>query len=358
MNTLQEWAQKSFDVQDACNLSGVVFDFGRLVDFLKAEANRLGKTDRWIDEHPLVSLWVEKMEHLAHSQLLDPIVTEDSVATITKRLVEKQQQVNESDRQYGTDITNRHPLIQDEILRLVHVTRGRDDFGRTVAPENDVFVGDRKKGRDNWYEPASEPFVIAFLITPSGNWIIRGGSDGVRKYIEKNFRQYIVQYTWWQDGLSRSHWSGSEGIFVKELRGTSPDRLGERYGRSLMCRGERKYFHISLSTIDGFKPSALILRRMPKVWLPEYNQASKSRRDIISYVLYAFYRTEIAPGEGMTWEDWEKEGFSKAHILLAKPKIEIKDLEHITSVEQGLQFCLNRWAYEVENSPKTITKVL
>lgn len=66
--TYQELAQQSLDCQDACNLSGVVISFAKGMDVLWAEAREHGHGTGWINRHPIVTLFIDKLASLNGSQ--------------------------------------------------------------------------------------------------------------------------------------------------------------------------------------------------------------------------------------------------------------------------------------------------
>lgn len=67
--TLQQAAQTALDVQDACNLSGVVRSFEEVVvNAIWPEARRLGKGTDYINTHPIVTLFLDKLTSLNQSQ--------------------------------------------------------------------------------------------------------------------------------------------------------------------------------------------------------------------------------------------------------------------------------------------------
>lgn len=69
--TLQQAAQQAIDVQDACNLSGVLGSFKNIVfDVLWPEARRIGKGTDWVNRHPIVTLFLDKLAHLNGTQNL------------------------------------------------------------------------------------------------------------------------------------------------------------------------------------------------------------------------------------------------------------------------------------------------
>lgn len=62
---MADLAREALQVQDACNLSGVVLGFGRAVSRLRKllEAEGKGSTDQ-INRHPVCVLWTSKIESL------------------------------------------------------------------------------------------------------------------------------------------------------------------------------------------------------------------------------------------------------------------------------------------------------
>jgi hypothetical protein len=60
--TIKEAAQMALDVQDACNLSGVVHSFAEVVTALRNSPECTG-TD-WVNEHPIVTLFLDKLSSL------------------------------------------------------------------------------------------------------------------------------------------------------------------------------------------------------------------------------------------------------------------------------------------------------
>lgn len=66
MTTLKQLVQSALDVQDACNLSGVVHSFSRVVTQLREIARAEGweGTDR-INQHPICVLYSSKISSLS-----------------------------------------------------------------------------------------------------------------------------------------------------------------------------------------------------------------------------------------------------------------------------------------------------
>lgn len=60
--TLQQAAKLAIDIQDACNLSGVLGSFNTIVhDVLWPEARRLNKGTDWVNQHPICTLFLDKL---------------------------------------------------------------------------------------------------------------------------------------------------------------------------------------------------------------------------------------------------------------------------------------------------------
>ncbi len=51
-------------VQDACNLSGVVKTFARIMDKIWVEARKEKQGTEWVNKHPISILYAEKILHL------------------------------------------------------------------------------------------------------------------------------------------------------------------------------------------------------------------------------------------------------------------------------------------------------
>jgi hypothetical protein len=67
--TMKEAAQTALDVQDACNLSGVLNSFASIVmDVIWPEAHRTAHGTEWVNTHPIVTLFLDKLASLNRSQ--------------------------------------------------------------------------------------------------------------------------------------------------------------------------------------------------------------------------------------------------------------------------------------------------
>jgi hypothetical protein len=62
---IQQAARTALDCQDACNLSGVLASFKEIVhEVLWPEARRLGHGTKWVNEHPICTLFLSKLGSL------------------------------------------------------------------------------------------------------------------------------------------------------------------------------------------------------------------------------------------------------------------------------------------------------
>jgi len=55
----------AIEAQNACNLSGLVFSFEKVMGDICKEANRLGMGTDWKNTHPLVRFWLCTLSCLA-----------------------------------------------------------------------------------------------------------------------------------------------------------------------------------------------------------------------------------------------------------------------------------------------------
>lgn len=66
--TLQQAAQTAIDVQNACNLSGVVHSLADICSSLRELPDCTGTA--WVNEHPIVTLFIDKLASLNRTQCL------------------------------------------------------------------------------------------------------------------------------------------------------------------------------------------------------------------------------------------------------------------------------------------------
>jgi len=68
--SLQECAKVANEVQNACNLSGVAITFVNVLTYLWKYAHENSKGTDWVNTHPIVIVFLDKMSSLAGIQEL------------------------------------------------------------------------------------------------------------------------------------------------------------------------------------------------------------------------------------------------------------------------------------------------
>jgi hypothetical protein len=66
---LKETAKGSILVQDACNLSGVVHDFSRVMSLLSEISARFHKGTEWKNHHPIAVMYASKIASLTGAEV-------------------------------------------------------------------------------------------------------------------------------------------------------------------------------------------------------------------------------------------------------------------------------------------------
>jgi hypothetical protein len=62
--------KRALDVQDACNLSGVVSSFSSVMSKIWEEARKVeGRGTKWVNEHPIAILYSSKIASLSGSDM-------------------------------------------------------------------------------------------------------------------------------------------------------------------------------------------------------------------------------------------------------------------------------------------------
>ncbi len=114
------------------------------------------------------------------------------------------------------------------------------------------------KPNSDWSPNKTQPFCMIFAITPEGNFLLTGMEKETKTYLRQRFTQFIARYTYWKNGENRGGWLSSKGIQVQ---------------KSNIPFGKNK----PKTQVTIFKsptnPVTLEFRRLPKKWLPVYNQA-------------------------------------------------------------------------------------
>jgi hypothetical protein len=118
--SIQQWAADAAGpVQDACNMSGLVFAFNECVAHLAAH----GLGDEEIDQHPICVAWSDKLDDLSRSQRLESIHGDEPLTKLVPRFAEAMQSLCKEG--HDTDTRNRHLVTQEFVRRVVHVTGSR-----------------------------------------------------------------------------------------------------------------------------------------------------------------------------------------------------------------------------------------
>ncbi len=75
--TPDDW-RESYQVQDACNLSGVVHSFAAMMAKILAESRARKKGTDWANQHPIAVLFADKIASLTRTQGGDTVVVFDA----------------------------------------------------------------------------------------------------------------------------------------------------------------------------------------------------------------------------------------------------------------------------------------
>jgi len=71
MKTIKQLAQEALDVQDACNLSGVIHSWSRAIGELWKHTEGVPRRGTaWVNLHPINQLWADKVASLTNTQTL------------------------------------------------------------------------------------------------------------------------------------------------------------------------------------------------------------------------------------------------------------------------------------------------
>lgn len=82
MKTLKELAQEALDVQNACNLSGVVISFTRVIQELKLHYP--GDSAHDFNKLPIIAMWADKIASLTGTQNMGAVQYSSIYDTVTK----------------------------------------------------------------------------------------------------------------------------------------------------------------------------------------------------------------------------------------------------------------------------------
>ena len=98
-------------------------------------------------------------------------------------------------------------------------------------------------------------FCIAFVYTPTKNFIVTGEMKNCTQYIEKNTSKSLVHFT---------TSTGSSWIFLGKLKAYWFGRKFGKNRRTLFCLSFR-------DNRNNWHSEKIIVRKIPQKWIPEYD---------------------------------------------------------------------------------------
>ena len=102
----------------------------------------------------------------------------------------------------------------------------------------------------------TQPWCMAWVYTPVGNFFVKGMSQEVDDWIEKNVAKGVYNKTYWLEGKSRNYWGSTRELML--------------YFRRM---GSHRHV-VSLFREDGtYVEVAKTFRRIPHKWIPLYDEA-------------------------------------------------------------------------------------
>jgi hypothetical protein len=107
-------------------------------------------------------------------------------------------------------------------------------------------------------------WCLAFVYTPKGNFLIRGYHREVKKYVSETFKNGFVNYSLWDNEYGKKRHRDIWEFINLQLSIFEPSR--SRRGKS------RHKWEI----YDSRKREVVMrFKRMPKCWIPEFNNLIK-----------------------------------------------------------------------------------
>lgn len=83
--------QTALDVQNACNLSGIVHSLSRMMDEIWTEARENGKGTDYVNTHPICRLFAEQIIFLTGGGMGEPDTYQHAHRIATERAATEQQ---------------------------------------------------------------------------------------------------------------------------------------------------------------------------------------------------------------------------------------------------------------------------
>jgi len=120
-------------------------------------------------------------------------------------------------------------------------------------------------GKPKWMGGA---FALYFVYSKhNGNFILRGYSDEVENYLKKNYTHYFFYNSLWSNGQSRGHWR----FWKDSVYFLTPSRREKRWKYEVVRFKSTGYFN-SLEELKHQKEIRLTFKRLPKQWIPKFDQ--------------------------------------------------------------------------------------
>ncbi len=106
-----------------------------------------------------------------------------------------------------------------------------------------------------WGRQSTQPFVIAFVYSDKGNFVVKGMEKAVVKHIANHFPNSIYNMTYWKKGTNFNSWQSPRAIyiFLKEVNGKHRQVISIFSNKKLV--------------------QEIVVRRVPHKWLDAYAQA-------------------------------------------------------------------------------------
>lgn len=122
-------------------------------------------------------------------------------------------------------------------------------------------------GKPDWSGGA---FVLCFVYSKQhGNFILRGYVKEVQEYLKQHYTHYFYYLSMWNSGRSRGYWCfWKDGVSI-----FPPVRRGKNKKRQYIFRKYHESGHYNdLALLKLQKEVELRFKRLPKQWIPEFNQ--------------------------------------------------------------------------------------
>lgn len=166
-----------------------------------------------------------------------------------------------------TETTGLNPITMSYPVGIGKV----DADGKPVMKKGYPVIDVPADGEPKWYGGA---FALYFVYSKyKGNFILRGYSDEVDKYLKKHYTHYLYYTSLWNAGQSRGFWRfWKDNVTI--LEPNRKLRKNKRYKYEIyQCDNGSRYG--SLYDFGAAKKKAeeskLLFKRLPKQWIPEFD---------------------------------------------------------------------------------------